>query len=49
MDVIDVTGRGRLIIANDEGRKIVIPSLRIKPEPSTTLRKTEGASCYKSN
>jgi hypothetical protein len=49
LDVIDITSRGRLIIVNDEGRKTMIPGPRIEPEPYTTLRKTEEASCCKSN
>jgi hypothetical protein len=49
LDVIDVTRRGRLIIVNDEGRKTMMPGPRIKPEPYTTLRKIEEASCHKSN
>jgi hypothetical protein len=49
LDVIDVTSRGILIIFNDEGRNTMMPGPRIEPEPYTTPRKTEEASCCKSN
>jgi hypothetical protein len=49
LDVIDVTNRGRLTIVNDEGRKTVMSSPRIKPKPYMTLRKKEEYLSFKSN